>query len=137
MLASVVSSVTERVKGLTPLYFPGTFSDFSLNTSVLIPGEISLPVLTLFLVPKAIAGSVIMTSAVIGLFDPFGLGAVSHALALTIATIVLWATGVVAEFKTSMLFYTLAMLRDPELAIAKPAVSQDYKACGYATSHES
>ena len=93
-----------------PLYFPGTFSDVSLNTSVLILGEISLPVLTLFLVPKAIAGSVIITSAVIGLFDPFGLGAVSHALALTIATIVLWATGVVAEFKTSMLFYTLAML---------------------------
>ena len=60
--------------------------------------------------PNAIAGLAIGASATIGLFDPFGLGLVSHALALTVGTIVLWATGVVAEYKTSLLFYTLAML---------------------------
>ena len=60
--------------------------------------------------PNAIAGLAIVASATIGLFDPFGLGLVSHALALTVGTIVLWATGVVAEYKTSLLFYTLAML---------------------------
>ena len=60
--------------------------------------------------PHVIAGVTIAASAVIGLLDPFGLGAVSHALALTAVTIVLWATGVVAEYKAALLFYTLAML---------------------------
>lgn len=58
----------------------------------------------------AIAGIAVTAAAVVGLSDPFGDEAISRALALTILTIGLWATGVTPEYKAALLFFTLAML---------------------------
>jgi len=60
--------------------------------------------------PQLIGGVTFIASAVIGLMDPFGLGEASGALAVVIVTIVFWATGVVAEYKTALLFFTIAMV---------------------------
>jgi di/tricarboxylate transporter len=56
------------------------------------------------------ASFAVLTSAVISLFDPFAMEASSAALALTILTIGLWASGIVAEYLTALLFFTIAML---------------------------
>ena len=57
-----------------------------------------------------VAGVAVAASAFVGIFDPFESETISRAAALTILTISLWATGVTAEFKAALLFFTLAML---------------------------
>jgi len=57
-----------------------------------------------------IAGTAICAAATVGISNPFGDMAIAHALALTILIIGLWATGIMAEYKAALLFFTLAML---------------------------
>lgn len=59
---------------------------------------------------RVVAGVAILAAIFVGVVDPFGDTAISHASALTILIIGLWATGVTAEFKAALLFFTLAML---------------------------
>lgn len=56
------------------------------------------------------AGVAVLVAIFIAVTDPFGDEAISRASALTILIIGLWATGVMAEFKAALLFFTLAML---------------------------
>jgi di/tricarboxylate transporter len=56
------------------------------------------------------AGVAVVLAMFIAVSDPFGDEAISRASALTILIIGLWATGVMAEFKAALLFFTLAML---------------------------
>lgn len=59
---------------------------------------------------RLMAGVAVLASISVGVSDPFGDEAISRAAALTILTIGLWATGVMAEFKAALLFFTVAML---------------------------
>jgi di/tricarboxylate transporter len=52
----------------------------------------------------------VLLSAAIALFDPFALGGSSAAMALTVLVIGFWASGVVAEYLTALMFFTVAML---------------------------
>jgi di/tricarboxylate transporter len=52
----------------------------------------------------------VLVSAAIALFDPLALGASSAAMALTVLVIGFWASGVVAEYLTALMFFTVAML---------------------------
>ena len=52
----------------------------------------------------------VLLSAAIALFDPLALGASSAAMALTVLVIGFWASGVVAEYLTALMFFTVAML---------------------------
>lgn len=56
------------------------------------------------------AGVAFVVAMFIAVSDPFSDEAISRASALTILIIGLWATGVMAEFKAALLFFTLAML---------------------------
>lgn len=59
---------------------------------------------------RLVAGVAVLAAIFVGVFDPFGDESISRASALTILIIGLWATGVTAEFKAALLFFTLAML---------------------------
>lgn len=59
---------------------------------------------------RLVAGVAVLAAIFFGVADPFGDEAISRASALTILIIGLWATGVTAEFKAALLFFTLAML---------------------------
>lgn len=59
---------------------------------------------------RVIAGAAVFAAIFIAVLDPFANQTISGASALTILTIGLWATGVMAEFKAALLFFTLAML---------------------------
>ncbi|MBI1207950.1 MAG: SLC13 family permease [Azospirillum sp.] len=59
--------------------------------------------------PRLLAIAALITSLIILAFPPLAAGE-SHALALTVAAIGLWATGAVPEYLTALAFFTAAML---------------------------
>ena len=68
------------------------------------------------LIPKLGAGAALVAAGGILVFSPLSVGPANIVLALCTATIGLLATGVIAEYLTALIFFTLAMLA----AVAPP-----------------